>query len=232
MMLVASDPESFVPAQKRRLPPPLLASPCPVARDPASPLARACRSCGKPARPACSWRGVRSRQAGAGMMGSMTRWSCPSPSPAARRFRERSCRPSLPLPCDLHDAFPSGVTPWVPQPCDRQAGRSACRNVHPPVCDWWNENLGFTGASEARSYRPWLLPPFPMDRGCAPSVSRARSFRCNYTQVADAPVDKCAGAVDNCLPSLLCADSQRSRWARRRNRRAFSLMKPAASFWS
>lgn len=111
MMLVASDPVGFVPAPKRRLPPPLLASPCPVARDPASPLARACGACGRTARPVCSWRGVRSRQAGAGMMGSMTRWSCPSPSPAARRFRERSCRPSLPLPCDLRGCFAFGFYP-------------------------------------------------------------------------------------------------------------------------
>jgi hypothetical protein len=145
VMLVASDPVGFEPAPKRRLPPPLLASPGPVARDPASPLARACRSCGRTARPACSWRGVRSRQAGAGMNGRMTRWSSPSPSPAARRFRERSCRPSWPLPRDLRDAFPLGFGPVVQPSCDRQAGWSARRNVHPPVGDWWNENLGFAG---------------------------------------------------------------------------------------
>jgi len=41
----------------------------------------------------------RSRQAGAGMTGSMARGPSPSPSPAARRFRDRSCLPRR-LPCD------------------------------------------------------------------------------------------------------------------------------------
>lgn len=79
--------------------------------------------------------------------------------------------------------------------------------------------------------------------GCARGPSRASGIRPLYPHGPVQAVDKCAQAVDNSFRRRHGArffargrpDSpavQRSRCASRRNRSAFSLMKPAASFWS
>ena len=138
-------------ALRRRLPPPLLASAlrwCPV--RPAI-----CRS---PRRDAAS-RGPARLPArrpvpsgGAGMTGRMTRWSSPSPSPSARRFRERSCRPR-----------PAALATFASPTLAGSAVRPSGRQDQPAgtfIRQWYrrNENIGLSGVSEARSYHPFAHP--------------------------------------------------------------------------
>lgn len=74
-------------------------------------------------------------------------------------------------------------------------------------------------------------------RACACRLSRSRQKRPGYPQLPYLAVDNLAYLVDGLEKArhearFFASGDQRSRCASRRRRSAFSLMKPAASFWS